>query len=96
VAGFAIDDLNQEKFWYHGLTDTQVLEVLDNRWTIVPNRSGRAADYLIIGQDHAGQCIAIPVVRTADPLIWRPVTAWPCKDSERARLPVRRRPKGRT
>jgi hypothetical protein len=95
VAGFAVDDVNQEKFWEHGLTVEQVLGVLDNPWTIVPNRRGRTAEFLIIGQDPSGLCIAIPIIRTHDPLIWRPVTAWPCKDNERVLLPSRRGRKGR-
>jgi hypothetical protein len=50
------------------------------------NRKGRRAPYLVIGEDHGGACIAIPIEPTYDEAIWRPVTAWPCKAHERSRL----------
>jgi uncharacterized DUF497 family protein len=86
VLGFAFDDENVEKFARHGLTDRQVQQVLSNEHLLLPNRKNRRARYLIIGLDHGGTCIAIPVEATYDRVIWRPVTAWPCKDHEKARL----------
>ena len=87
VADFLIDDENIEKFWGHGVSVAQVLQVLDNSFVVVPNRKNRRALYLIIGRDVSGQCITIPVESTYDPVLWRPVTAWLCKASEAARLP---------
>jgi hypothetical protein len=95
VAGFVIDEINEDKFWDHGLSRDRVLQVLDNPWIIAPNRRERAGSYLIIGRDDGGCCIAVPITPTHDPLIWRPVTAWPCKDSEAARLPPPGRRTGR-
>lgn len=86
VAGFAIDDDNEEKFWAHGLSVRRVLEAIDNRFIVVPNRQGRAAPLLLIGRDNSGQCIAIPISRTFDRAIWRPITAWRCKPGEETRL----------
>jgi hypothetical protein len=40
----------------------------------------------VIGHDNGGACIAVPVEPTHDPSVWRPITAWPCKQSERAKL----------
>jgi uncharacterized DUF497 family protein len=87
VDDFLFDDDNAEKFARHGLAERQVRQVLKNSpRLIIPNRQGRRADYLIIGRDNGGQCITIPIEPTADPRIWQPVTAWPCKVSERVRL----------
>ena len=86
VTAFAFDDVNAEKFARHGLTDRQVRQVLDNENVIVPNRKRRRAPRLLIGRDHGGTCIAIPIEPTLEPSVWRPVTAWRCKDRERARL----------
>ncbi len=90
VADFLMDDENTEKFWAHGLTDRQVRQVLDDRYTVVSNRKNRRSRYLIIGRDWSGQCITIPIEPTYDPILWRPVTAWYCKPAEAALLPRRR------
>jgi hypothetical protein len=72
------------------LTVEQVRQVLDNAFTVVPNRKNRRAMYLIIGRDLSGQCITIPIESTYDPILWRPVTAWHCKANEAAWLPPQR------
>lgn len=87
---FLIDDHNVEKFASHGISPRQVLQVLTNPHIVVPNRRERAAKYLIIGQDDGGACLAIPVIPTHDPILWRPVTAWYCKDREEKALEERR------
>jgi hypothetical protein len=86
VFDFEIDDDNRDKFASHGLTGEQVDEVLGNRFVVVRNRRGRRAPYLLIGRDNGGRCITIPIEPTTDPVVWRPVTAWPCKLSEEVRL----------
>lgn len=90
ISDFLIDDENIEKFWTHGIFAEQVLQVLDDSFTVVPNRKNRRAMFLIIGRDWNGQCITIPIESTYDPVLWRPVTAWRCKVSEVVRLPQRR------
>ena len=81
------DDENVDKMWEHGIRQEQVRQVLDNRPAIVVNRKGRRGLYMIIGRDNGGACITVPIEPTADVLVWRPITAWPCKESEEARLP---------
>lgn len=87
VADFAFDDENVDKMWEHGIRQEQVRQVLDNRPAIVVNRKGRRGLFMIIGRDNGGACITVPIEPTADVLVWRPITAWPCKESEEARLP---------
>lgn len=86
VADFLFDDENEGKMAAHGLTPRTVLQVLDNIHIIVPNRRRRRARFLIVGRDSGGACISIPIEPTHDPVVWRPVTAWPSKDSERQQL----------
>jgi len=86
ISDFAIDDVNEEKFWAHSLTARQVLQVLDSPFLVVPNRRHRTAPKLVLERDSSGRCIAIPVVPTPIPQVWRPVTAWFCKESEVVRL----------
>src|SRR5680860_868977 len=82
VETFLLDDDNEEKFWRRGLDSMRVLQVLDNRHRIKRNRKARRASHLLVGRDHHGQCIAIPIEPTHEPGVWRPVTAWPCKHYE--------------
>lgn len=86
VETFLFDDENEEKIGIHGLSIRQVSQVLDNSFVITRNRKRRRGVYLIIGTDNGGNCIAIPIEATHRPGEWRPITAWPCKDAERALL----------
>ena len=86
VHTFAFDDENIEKFASHGLTERQVDQVLDSPFVHYRNRSHRRADRLLIGRDHGGQCIVLPIEPTRISGVWRPVTAWRCSDTYEARL----------
>lgn len=87
IDAFLIDDENEEKFWHHGLTSARILQVLELGFRLMRNRNQRRALYLVIGRDSQGQCIAIPIEPTHAPGVWRPVTAWPCKQHETHWLP---------
>ena len=86
VHTFVMDEDNMEKFAGHGLTERQVDQVLDSPFLHFRNRSRRRAERLLIGRDHGGQCIVVPIEPTRDPGVWRPVTAWRCGDTYEARL----------
>ncbi len=87
VEAFLIDDANEDKFWDHGLTVAHVAQVLDGPHRIKRNRRDRRASHLLIGRDHQGRCIAIPIEPTHERGVWRPITAWLCKKHEVAWLP---------
>ena len=86
VREFAIGERAAEKFWSHGITRRQVEEMLLNRLVVTVNRKDRAASHLAIGRDNQGRCITVPILPTGDVGIWRPITAWPCKPGEAAKL----------
>jgi hypothetical protein len=86
IHDFLIDDANEEKFAVHGLSARRVLQVLEDEHVVLRNRKERRGLYLVIGRDRGGACIAVPIEPTHDPTLWRPITAWPCKDHERAKL----------
>jgi hypothetical protein len=86
IAELNITTTAVDKLWNHGLRPAQVRCVLNRRWVAVRNRSGRAAPYLLIGRDDQGRCLAMPIVPTDDPLAWRIITGWYCKQSEAAKL----------
>ena len=91
IEEFLIDDLNETKIGSHCLSVGQIIQVLENKHIIVPNRKRRRGLYLVIGKDNGGNCIAIPVERTYYLRLWRPITAWFCKDSERTLLEKKER-----
>ena len=86
ITGFLFDDDNEAKMARHGISPRQVSQILDGEHVIVSNRGKRRGLYLFIGQDHGGACISVPVEPTHDRALWRPITAWPSKKHERARL----------
>ena len=86
IADFAFDDDNDDKIASHGLTIRRVVQVLDNPHVLVPNRKARRGAFLVIGRDNGGAAISIPVEATHDPAVWRPITAWPSKPHEEAKL----------
>lgn len=86
VAAFQFDDVNIDKLWEHGIVPRQVDDILDSKFVVVPNRTARRARYLLIGRDRSGQCIAVPIEPSYDPVVWRPITAWYCKAVEAVKL----------
>lgn len=86
IHAFVLDEENIEKFASHGLTERQIDQVLDSPFLHYRNRSNRRAERLLIGRDHGGQCIVVPIEPTRVSDVWRPVTAWPGSDADKARL----------
>jgi hypothetical protein len=84
VEACVIDEENEIKIGLHGLRVRQIIQVLENRHIIVPNRNLRRGLYLVIGKDKGGAFISIPVEGTTDSIVWRPITAWKSKKSEKA------------
>jgi hypothetical protein len=91
IEAFLIDDENEEKIGLHGLSLVQVIQVLEHTHVVIPNRKRRRGVYLIIGRDNSGNCIAIPVESTPQDKLWRPITAWFCKQGELSMLEKRER-----
>jgi hypothetical protein len=90
IADFRITDQALAHASWHGIGLDQMLSVLDRFWVVTPNRKERAASHILYGTDFHGQCLAIPIARTDDPLVWRPITAWYCKKREAAVLRQRK------
>ena len=82
ISAFLIDDDNGAKFGLHGISAHEVLQVLHNTHVVRRNRRGHRATHQVIGLTNGGSCIAIPIEPTHACGVWRPVTAWPCKESE--------------
>jgi predicted RNA binding protein YcfA (HicA-like mRNA interferase family) len=79
------DDANEDEMHAHGIRPRQVIELLDNGPWIGPNKKRERASHMLIGRDNGGVCITVPIEPTRDPLIWRPVTAYPCSKPDELR-----------
>lgn len=87
IASLFWDDENIAKAAEHGLAFERVDEVLDDPGRVVAaNRKERRGLYLLVGRDHSGAAITVPVGPTHDQYMWRPVTAWLSKDTEQTML----------
>ena len=91
IDAFLYDDENEAEFAAHGLSVRQIDQILDNEYAVVENKKRRRGLYLVVGRDHGGRAITVPIHQTAQSGVWRPVTAWPSKQGELAKL----RPKWR-
>jgi hypothetical protein len=86
VADFDLTERAIDKAAWHRISEAQFYAVLDHIRTAIRNRSDRVASHILYGTDDQGRCLAIPIVPTDDPLVWRPITAWYCKPREAAML----------
>jgi uncharacterized DUF497 family protein len=80
-----LDDENEAKAANHGVSVIELFQLLDCTIRVFKNRKDRAAAHLMIGRTHGGRTITVPIVETPVPGRWRPVTAWPSTDAEKAR-----------
>jgi uncharacterized DUF497 family protein len=68
----------------HGITVTEVNQVLGNRHVLAENPKGGPDRIFIIGQTNSDRLITISLEKTWDPTAWRPVTAFPSGKAERS------------
>lgn len=87
VWDLSISEEAQDHIWdRHKIDASRLLEILEHRSVIVPNRSGRTASHLLIGTDFSGQCYVVPVLPTDIPGTWEVISAWPCRKVDLDRL----------
>lgn len=70
----------------HGVTPREVNQMVENPHIIVRNRKRRRAPVLLIGRTHGGRVLSVPLAKTRDPEVWRPITAFPATQAQTALL----------
>jgi uncharacterized DUF497 family protein len=71
------DDDNESHLARHTITQSEVFQVLANRYLTLPNPKGRPDTRRLIGTTHGGRIITIVVAPVAhDPATVRPITGW--------------------
>ena len=76
----------EEKLWARHISADQAQQVLTNEHIVVSKKEGATASHLLIGRDHGGRCLTLPMVETSDRGTWAVVTGWPSAPREEARL----------
>ena len=85
IREFELDDENEAKAARHGVRVRELLQLLDNPFRVFRNRRDRTATHLLIGRTNGGRTITVPIEPTPVEGRWRPVTAWPASEAEKAR-----------
>jgi hypothetical protein len=86
ISTFLIDEDNEREMARHGVTEREVLQLLDERYTVLRNRRDRSGTHLLIGRTRAGRALTVPIAPGFMAGDWRPITAWDSTDPEKARL----------
>lgn len=77
------DEVNEAHLAKHGVSVTEVAQMLSNPHAIVRNRKKRSTGHLLIGSTHGGRILTVPLAQIADQSTWRPVTAFPATNAQR-------------
>ena len=86
IAELEFDDDNEAELAAHHITALEVLELLENRFTVRRNKKHRAGARQLIGQTNGGRVLTIMLAATHVPDRWRPVTGWDSTPPERRAL----------
>jgi uncharacterized DUF497 family protein len=80
------DDQTEAHIAEHGVTPREVNQMVENPHILVRNRKGKRAPMLLIGRTHGGRVLSVPLAKTRDPGVWRPITAFPATEAQTALL----------
>lgn len=70
-----VDDTNMLHLTRHGVSLAEVIEAFDNTMEIRRNRSGRTADYCVIGRSDGGKVVRVNFIYDAARHTARPISA---------------------
>jgi len=86
IAEWDFDEHNTEELWRHGISDADVIAMLDGRIEVVRNKGDRAGSHKVIGLDRGGRLITIIAVPISTRQgIWRPITGWDSVPGEKTK-----------
>ena len=85
VHALSWDDENEKHITKHGVTLREVNQMVENTHIVVRNRRNRRAP-LLIGRTHGGRVLCVPIRKTREPDVWRPVTALPATEAQTSLL----------
>src|SRR5262245_48844736 len=85
VIGFEWDDINIDHLGERSVSDSEVEQILSERFIVAPNRN-HPGRMLLIGYTHGGRALIVSIEPTRHDGIWRPITARDAEPEERRQL----------
>lgn len=85
VDALQLDEGNEAHLARHGITAGEVVQVWLNDPIYVPNRRGRSAAWLMLGDADSGRRLTIAVIVLEDLRLLRPITGWDSTTGELTR-----------
>jgi hypothetical protein len=86
ISELEFDDTNIQKLAVHGVAPQEVMQLLENRFTVRRNKRSRTGERQLIGETNGGRVITVILATTAVPDRWRPITGWDSTAAERRAL----------
>jgi hypothetical protein len=86
IAELEFDDYNEEKLAEHRIHPAEVMQLLDNPFTVRRNKKAGSGDRQLIGQTNGGRALTVILAATHVPDRWRPITGWDSTPAERRTL----------
>jgi len=91
VAALIIDEHNVAEMARHGVSGSEVEQLIWNRNAVVPNPRGEPGSLLLIGETDGGRLLTAPLAPTHDATTWRPATAFDASRHQRSHFDRRHR-----
>jgi uncharacterized DUF497 family protein len=86
IVELEFDDYNMEKLKFHKVEPTEVIQILENEFTVRRNKKAASGDLQLIGRTNGGRILTVIITPTSVEGRWRPITAWTSTTAERRAL----------
>ncbi len=86
VAELEFDEYNERELSAHSVSAHEVMQLMENTFTVRRNKRSGAGERQLIGRTNGGRVLTLILAPTAVPDRWRPVTGWDSTASERRAL----------
>lgn len=80
-----LDEHNEAELAGHGISASEVVQVLCNEPLWLRNKKGRAANWCAVGHTNGGRALTIPVLFQPELSQIRPITGWDSTQGERTK-----------
>ncbi len=83
IGALVLDENNLAEMARHGVSSSEVEQVIFNHHITTANPRGEPGSILLIGQADSGIMLTVPLARTDDVGTWRPATAFEASPHQR-------------
>ena len=83
ITELEFDEDNEGKLATHHIAAAEVLQILENQFTVRRNKKNRTGARQLIGVTNGGRALTIILAPTRMAERWRPITGWDSTPAER-------------